>query len=135
MPGATTKSGRWRNRLACGWQNAASRRAAALTLLAGVLLGGLLIGLGGRNPDSATETVLVLACWLLIVGGIAGTLLAGYGSCWGWLILLGLQPVWVGYAVATHQYGFVLSAVAYGIGHLKGFWHSQGPRTGAEEPA
>ena len=33
---------------------------------------------------------------------------------WGWAGALAIQGVWVVYALATKQYGFIASAVAYG---------------------
>lgn len=54
--------------------------------------------------------------WSLVLAavGIGGLYVAGRKLWWGWLIGLGAQLLWVGYAVATRQWGFILSAVAYG---------------------
>ena len=40
--------------------------------------------------------------------------LAGQKVWWSWFVGLGAQFLWLGYALATQQYGFVVSAVAYG---------------------
>jgi hypothetical protein len=46
--------------------------------------------------------------------GITGLHIAGMKSQWGWFIGLGAQFLWVVFAIATNQYGFILSAAAYG---------------------
>lgn len=46
--------------------------------------------------------------------GVLGLYVAGRRSRWGWAIGLGAQLLWVGYALATRQYGFLISAGAYG---------------------
>ena len=52
--------------------------------------------------------------WLLTAVGVAGLYLAGRRVWWSWFVGLGAQALWVMYAVATQQYGFLVSAVAYG---------------------
>jgi hypothetical protein len=47
--------------------------------------------------------------------GILGILLAGSKYKVGWLIGFGVQGLWIVFALVTAQYGFILSAVAYGI--------------------
>lgn len=47
--------------------------------------------------------------------GIAGLWLAGSNNRAGWAIGLSAQVLWVVYAIATGQWGFILSAVAYGL--------------------
>ena len=57
--------------------------------------------------------------------GILGIYLAGNKSQWGWALGFGAQLLWAVFAVVTGQYGFILSAVAYGIvyGRNWGKWH------------
>jgi len=52
--------------------------------------------------------------WLLTAVGVTGLYFAGKKVWWAWLIGLGAQVLWVAYAIATKQYGFVVSAGAYG---------------------
>lgn len=54
--------------------------------------------------------------YLLAVVGVAGIFLAGRKtSPWiGWALGLSAQALWVLYALASRQYGFLLSAAAYG---------------------
>lgn len=54
--------------------------------------------------------------WSIVLAavGIFGLYVAGRRLWWGWLVGLGAQLLWVGYAVATQQWGFILSAFAYG---------------------
>lgn len=47
--------------------------------------------------------------------GILGIYLAGRKNLWGWAIGCGAQVLWIIYALVTAQYGFILSAVAYGL--------------------
>lgn len=50
----------------------------------------------------------------LSVIGIIGIFMAGRGSAWGWFIGLSAQVLWIIFAITTGQYGFILSAFAYG---------------------
>lgn len=46
--------------------------------------------------------------------GILGLYLAGSKNLWGWVVSFAAQVLWIMFAVVTGQYGFVLSALAYG---------------------
>lgn len=46
--------------------------------------------------------------------GIVGLYIAGRKSHWGWFIGLIAQALWIVFAITTGQYGFILSAIAYG---------------------
>jgi hypothetical protein len=46
--------------------------------------------------------------------GILGIYLAGSKNIWGWAVSFGAQAAWVAFALVTAQYGFILSALAYG---------------------
>jgi hypothetical protein len=46
--------------------------------------------------------------------GIFGIYLAGNKSRWGWIVGFSAQVLWFAFAIATRQYGFILSAIAYG---------------------
>lgn len=63
--------------------------------------------------------------YLLTAVGVIGLYLAGRRMPAGWLIGLCAQGLWIAYATATHQYGFYLSAAAYGFVYAKNFlaWH------------
>ena len=52
--------------------------------------------------------------WVLTAGGVFGLWLAGRRNVWGWAVGLGMQVLWIAYAVATVQWGFIVSALAYG---------------------
>lgn len=96
--------------------------AVAVTLAAATAISAAILAAARLCPDPARrEAVLQGVCWLLVVGGVAGTFLAGDGRRWAWLILFGLQPVWIAYAVATDQPGFVLGSVAYAGAQLNGY--------------
>lgn len=59
--------------------------------------------------------------------GILGIYLAGKKNSLGWLIGLSAQVLWVVYAVATQQWGFIASALAYGFIYAKNWlaWRSE----------
>ena len=61
--------------------------------------------------------------WSLILAavGLAGLYLAGKKNYWGWGIGLAAQLLWIVYAVVSEQYGFILSALAYGFVYGKNF--------------
>jgi hypothetical protein len=51
--------------------------------------------------------------WLLTGWGIVGLVLAGRRRAIGWAVGLSAQGAWIAYAVATRQWGFIASALAY----------------------
>lgn len=57
--------------------------------------------------------------WILTAIGATGLLLAGKKVPWAWLVGLGAQVLWVAYAVATRQWGFLASAFIYGSVYLR----------------
>ncbi|MFI0530306.1 hypothetical protein ACH3XX_09680 [Streptomyces scabiei] len=59
--------------------------------------------------------------WLLTAVGVTGLYFAGRKCALGWGIGLGAQLLWVAYALSTQQYGFLVSAVAYGWVYAKNF--------------
>lgn len=52
--------------------------------------------------------------WMLTAIGVTGLFFAGSSRKLGWAIGLGAQVLWIAYAIATHQWGFIASALAYG---------------------
>lgn len=52
--------------------------------------------------------------WLLTAVGVFGLYLAGRKSKAGWAVGFGAQTLWIAYAIATRQWGFIASALAYG---------------------
>lgn len=58
-----------------------------------------------------------LLIWSLLLAGVGltGLWLAGNHSVWGWVVGLVAQVLWVAYAVTTGQWGFLVSAAAYGF--------------------
>jgi hypothetical protein len=57
--------------------------------------------------------------YILTAGGVFGLYLAGRKVWWAWYVGLGAQVLWVAYALATKQYGFLISAMAYGWVYFK----------------
>lgn len=59
--------------------------------------------------------------FLLMIVGVAGLYLAGRDKAIGWLVGMFAQVLWVIYALVTGQYGFLISAVVYGVVYTKNF--------------
>ena len=59
--------------------------------------------------------------WILAVIGVTGIFFVGRKTIWGWHILLLNETLWITYAVITKQYGFIFSALAYGIVYVKSY--------------
>jgi membrane protein implicated in regulation of membrane protease activity len=53
--------------------------------------------------------------WALMAVGVTGLFLAGRGGWLGWAIGIFAQLLWFVYALVTKQYGFIVSAIAYGV--------------------
>ena len=65
--------------------------------------------------------------WVLTAVGVTGLYFAGRKVWWAWLIGLGAQVLWLAYAIATQQWGFIVSAAAYGWIYTRNarlWWHS-----------
>lgn len=54
--------------------------------------------------------------------GIIGIALAGSKLKLGWAIGFLAQFLWLAYALVTHQWGFILSALAYGYVYARNWW-------------
>lgn len=67
--------------------------------------------------------------WILTAVGVFGLWLAGRRNRLGWAVGLGAQGLWITYALTTEQYGFLVSAGAYGWIYAKNFvsWRSHAP--------
>lgn len=61
------------------------------------------------------------ALWSYVLAalGITGLLIAATRPKVGWWVNIGAQVAWVGYAVATRQWGFLLTAVAYAVAYAR----------------
>lgn len=51
--------------------------------------------------------------FVLTFVGITGFLLAGQKVWWAWHVNVGCQVLWVAYAIATEQWGFIIAAAFY----------------------
>lgn len=61
--------------------------------------------------------------WILATIGVSGIFFVGQKTIWGWLVLLANEVLWTVYAVATEQYGFIFSAVAYAAVYIRSYLH------------
>lgn len=59
--------------------------------------------------------------WLLAVIGVSGIYVVGNKNMLGWLVLCVNECIWIFYAIATKQYGFIVMAVAYASVYIKSF--------------
>jgi hypothetical protein len=58
--------------------------------------------------------------YVLMAFGVVGLFLIGSKKKIGWSIGIGAQILWIWYAVVTHQWGFIISALVYGIMYTMG---------------
>jgi hypothetical protein len=65
--------------------------------------------------------------YLLAAVGVAGLWLAGSRRRAGWAVGVAAQVLWVVYAVATGQLGFLLSASAYGFTYARNWLRHHDP--------
>jgi len=70
--------------------------------------------------------------YALAAVGLTGLWLAGSGRRVGWLIGVGAQVLWITYAIATRQWGFIVTAFCYAFVYLRGA-HRQSRRDAREE--
>jgi hypothetical protein len=63
------------------------------------------------------------AHWVLAVIGVSGIYFVGRKTLWGWSVLLFNETLWTVYGLVTKQYGFIVSAVAYGLVYIKSYKH------------
>lgn len=59
--------------------------------------------------------------YILTAIGLVGLWAAGSKKSWGWLIGLSAQALWIAYALATEQHGFIISALCYGFVYARNF--------------
>lgn len=69
--------------------------------------------------------------YLLTAVGVFGLWLAGRKDRRGWMVGIGAQILWIAYATATQQWGFYVSALAYGWVYIKNAraWEEPKPQT------
>ena len=67
---------------------------------------------------------MISAWWSVALAtvGIAGCWLTGQKDRRGWLLGVAVQALWLTYAVATGQWGFIASALAYGFVCIRGWY-------------
>ncbi|WP_433355588.1 hypothetical protein ACQP25_17135 [Microtetraspora malaysiensis] len=70
--------------------------------------------------------------WALTLVGITGLWFAGRRKAYGWAIGLGAQLLWIAYAVATRQWGFIASALVYGLVYARNYvaWRRERTKEG-----
>jgi len=56
--------------------------------------------------------------------GVTGLLIAATRPRIGWWFNIGAQVAWVIYAVVTRQWGFLISAIAYGVAYVRLLHHA-----------
>jgi len=57
--------------------------------------------------------------YVLAAIGVTGLWIAATRPTIGWRFNIGAQVVWLAYAVATRQWGFIVTALAYGAVYLR----------------
>lgn len=64
----------------------------------------------------------MLWSWLLAVIGVFGLYLTTRKMAAGFAVGVGVQALWITYAIVTAQYGFIFSALAFGTVNALGFY-------------
>lgn len=59
--------------------------------------------------------------WLLALVGVTGIFFVGKKTPMGWVILFTNECIWIAYALATKQYGFIVMALAYMAVYVKSY--------------
>jgi len=69
--------------------------------------------------------------YFLAAIGVIGIFFVGRKHRWAWLWLIFNECLWIIYAVATNQYGFIFAAVAYTLVYIKSFlsWKKEKPKS------
>jgi hypothetical protein len=77
----------------------------------------------------------MLWSWVLTTVGVCGLILAGSKRSIGWAVGLGAQALWIVYAVVTRQWGFIASAIIYGVVYGRNWqrWQREGRQTKVNE--
>jgi hypothetical protein len=65
--------------------------------------------------------------YLLAAVGIFGLYLAGKKIWWSWGVGIAAQVLWIAYAIATEQWGFIVAALGYGWVYTKNYlaWRAE----------
>lgn len=67
--------------------------------------------------------------WSYLLAGLGcfALWLAGRKRKSGWAVGASIQVLWVAYAVSTRQYGFIISAFAYGFFYVRNYlrWRAE----------
>ena len=63
----------------------------------------------------------IMWSWILAAIGVTGIFLVGKKTIYGWLILLLNECIWIAYAIATDQYGFIVMALSYAAVYIKSY--------------
>jgi hypothetical protein len=58
--------------------------------------------------------------YILAAVGVTGLWLAGSDRAIGWAVGVAAQALWIAYAVTTQQWGFLVTAFAYGAVYIRG---------------
>lgn len=68
-----------------------------------------------HRGDELGDVVSPLWSYGLAVLGVTGLWIAATHPRVGWWFNIAAQVVWIAYAIATRQWGFLVTAVAYGV--------------------
>jgi Nicotinamide mononucleotide transporter len=65
--------------------------------------------------------------WVLSIIGVTGLYLAGSGKRSGWAVGVGVQVLWITYAIVSKQWGFIIASLAYGGVNIRNWirWSKQ----------
>lgn len=66
--------------------------------------------------------------YILSAIGVFGIYLAGSKNVLGWYVGIIAQTMWITFAIQTEQYGFIISAVAYGAVYIRNYYKWKYPK-------
>jgi hypothetical protein len=68
--------------------------------------------------------------WSFLIAplGVIGLYFVGSFKVWAWIYLLMVEILWIVFAIATKEYGFILSSIGYSAIHFTNWrkWRKNG---------
>ena len=59
--------------------------------------------------------------WILAIVGVTGMFMVGQKTLRGWIVLSCNECLWIAYSIQSHQYGFIVMALAYMTVYIRSY--------------